>query len=282
MKPISLTKTMPWLLGASVVFALAFSQNVSAQNSSNQATSIKQAQTPELNSTNFANFRINYLNNKIKAKMGENNKMLLPENDGLLIGHQNVNAYFFTYPAFTQIWYSQGLPKPLNDSSLGKAKAYAVFGRKAFNNNEFPDLQVNYEPESRFTNWPTKEAGSGIKVFYSSGQYVIYKDNWEVSINASSEDHNPLQRIPAKVLTSQVAAFLKTHNLPQTTGHGRIDLSTSGHISAGRKPIQNEDGTTFKSHIIWQDDQNTQVKNNVYQLDAQDPLASLRMLTSLK
>lgn len=63
MKPISLTKAMPWLLSSGAVFTLAFSQNVSADNTNSQATNVKKVQNTNLKPADFDQsiFRMVYL-----------------------------------------------------------------------------------------------------------------------------------------------------------------------------------------------------------------------------
>ena len=268
MKPISLTKTMPWLLGASAVFTLAFNQNVSAQNSTSQATSIKQVNKTNINqaNTNNLNLRMAYLNTSAKLAIGAktgNWNVPLPANDGLDNYHNQVNAKTFDMPGKYsedfEVSYLLGDPKPFDDSSLENYSGrYADLTFKDFKTTDEATKSVGYEASSNYQNWPVKDFGDGFKVYKnpdqftsSKPQYVFYKGPWEIRAGIKYGGYYMDDE-----QVNNIVFILKEQNwdkLPQIKGHGTIsfwDMINSGFAPG---PVGEKKYMGLNTKLSWQD-----------------------------
>ena len=283
MKPISLTKTMPWLLGASAVFTLAFSQNVFANTNGNpQATSIKQVNKANINqaNTNNLNLRMLYLNTSAKATL-LNPGAKSPTNDGLgdaLSNHNNVNAYlykpagampedeFFDY----SIQYLIGNPKLFNDPSLKSNKTqalsdpnYASFHRDHWKTVEEAKNDIRYRPAEDLQNNPQIDLGNGVKAYKTVNvlhgeQYwyylTLYQGKYQVDFYTISNKQDDSQAW--KSLTDQAKSALttlKSASLPKTDSpdsHGNISVSVDSPNSPKSNSIQPINFTD----ISWQEE----------------------------
>ena len=261
MKPISLTKTMPWLLGASAVFTLAFSQNVSANTNGNQqATSIKQIQNTKVNQVNPDQMtsRMAYLDNgAIKAihRIGDSN-VLLPTSDGLDNFHAEINANFINlqennppssdspYTQYYQIHYSLGKPKPFNDSSLDRYKnAYDQFNVSEFKNLSDAEKSVGYSSPSTQQNAPQVDLGNGITAYKHTetvvpGQrydnyLVFYLGPWQVTTATFvSESESDASAFDSAINEAKnEIPLIQQANLPKTDSHGYIGLGDVSQIN---------------------------------------------------
>ena len=311
MKPISLTKTMPWLLGASAVFTLAFSQNVSANTNGNQqATSIKQVQETNTNqaNTNNLNLRMLYLNTSAKATL-LNPGAKSPTNDGLgdaIPNHNNVNAYladsggamssedeFFDY----NIPYSIGNPKFFNDPSLKPNKTqalsdsnYARFSRNHWKTAEEAKNDVGYSPAEDFQNNPQIDLSNGIKAYkevhyeaYNRPQKVysliFYQGNYQIKIYGvtASRDQKQIDQLWNKLISQgqQTVFSLKQTNLPQTDNHGVMEVRVPDD------PIYIYPDLT--TNIFWQEGNQVYTSNVSNPSPTIDPISTnLKMVESVK
>ena len=276
MKPISLTKTMPWLLGASAVFTLAFSQNVFANTNGNpQATSIKQVNKTNANqaNTNNLNLRMGYLNISAKlargAKTGDWN-VPLPTSDGLDNYHNQINAKLGetggSESTDYRITYALGDPKPFN-TSIDDGNEYALFSRSHWENSaEASQIIKNYgyRPASDYQNNPQVDLGNGVKAYKearksSSGFFynyyiVFYQGPYQIKVSClMGYDDNPNNNeIWDKTIdyAKQDVAILKSANLPQTDGHGIISINHDKSYFNKNQATADSDWQT--TDITWQ------------------------------
>ena len=279
MKPISLTKTMPWLLGASAVFTLAFSQNVSANTNGNQqATSIKQVNKTNATqaNTNNLNLRMLYLNTSAKATL-LNPGAKSATNDGLpdSYNHNNVNAYLADSGGATsgdnetfdyKVQYTLGDPKPFNDSSLKPSQTlanaaqfgYASVKRNHWKTSSEAKNSLSYTPEENFQNDPQVDLGNGVKAYKIVStlrpdveyQYnlTLYQGKYQITFNAisNSQDDANLWETMVKAAKPTVSD-LKSAKLPKTDSHGTINFQVSSN------PDLNALDQASTSDIEWQE-----------------------------
>ena len=240
MKPISLTKTMPWLLGASAVFTLAFSQNVSAQNSSSQTASVKRVQNTQANQYTS---RMDYLNKSAKGAIGDPTAKL-PTNDGLYDYHDQVNAYLYrneplgSEKSRYEINYALGEPKVFNDPTLKDDQNsfyndYAYFSMATWQTFNEAEERNGHESPSNYQNNPQVDLGNGISAYKvitdADGDYeyslVWYQGPYEITVtnnNMSGESNDPQTWSETITLAKKNIEALKQFPLPQTNGGGII------------------------------------------------------------
>ena len=252
MKPIFLMKTIPWLLGASAVFTLAFSQNVSANTTSNQATSVKQIQNTNVNQANPDQItsRMAYLHHAAKMAIGDSTAKL-PTDDGLDNYHAEINAYNYHdengsndtsyYKEDYDVFYSLGAAKPFNDQSI--KSHYAQLRRHTYNtiSGEFGAKQaVGYDSPSDLQGAPRIDLGNGVVGYEVENRYedmpywqysiIWYQGPWEIEIKNPDmiEDTNdPAEWDKTINAAKQRAAAISQANLPQINEHGYIQTGRS-------------------------------------------------------
>ena len=242
MKPISLMKTMPWLISASAVFTLAFSQNVSAQDPSSQATSIKQVNKTNSSQANFnlETARMAYLNTSAKLLAGKTN-WPLPKKNGLSVNYNqnNVNGYFQHYSYFRTVYYSLSTSsKPFEDTSVKSDTdtnhVFLGFSDEEWDSASDAASHVVYQNPSQLSGYnQTDDLGNGIPAYtrsFTRGRqaYIFYTGSWEISVTGAT-------KADALDSAKKAQAKLSQQNLPKTDSHGLIELETSALAYANQK-----------------------------------------------
>lgn len=188
--------------------------------------------------------------------------MLLPTQDGLGTGSDNLNVRYTKAANKNVVYYSVGnSAQNFNAASLANEKPFAVLTEtKNVSSADAEDL-INYMPAQ--SGLPTKQLDANTKATSQGAAGSTYlqwnKNNYSFVVQANNQlKQNPMST--AKKLLSLVNSY----GVPTTATKGSVTVKVGESVGS------------LNTVITWKNG------NNVYQLKAHDTETALKMLASLK
>lgn len=238
---------------SSKVVSKKTAKNSSANSSKSSQSSSSEAKKP---SSQAPEERFHRLSDQLRSALPG---MKLPTQSGLGQGLDKVNVRYTKTSNKNVVYYSVGSSaQQFNAGEIKQEKPYAVLTE--FKKGDADSL-INYSPAQK--GLPTKQLDSNTKATLqgaAGSEYLQWnKGRYSFVIRASKiKKQDPMNK------GKQVLTLSKRYALPQTSGHGSLQVQVGDSFGS------------LNTVIAWQDGK------NIYQIKAHDTETAFKMLASLK
>lgn len=236
------------------------SSQVQKKSSSSSSASSKQSSSSAKPSSQAPKeSRISKLTAELRKALPQ---MLLPTQDGLGNGSDNLNVRYTSNSKKNVVYYSVGnSPAAFNAARVKNEKPYAVLTEYKNASSDEVEEVINYMPEQK--GLPTKKLDQNTTATSqgAAGQSYLQwnKNGYSFVIQANSyKMQNPTKR------AKQVLSLYNQYGLPKTAKNGSLHVTVGDSLGS------------LNTVIAWQNG------NNIYQIKAHDTETAFKMLASLK